>query len=239
MDRVRQPITTRARGSDRTPTALVAAGLMALVVAGTWVVGPAGAGGGPAAGAAAATTPAPGAPTASVDPVGTYDPGYHGPIAYQPTPAPGVTPSPQPDPGHLVIPGITLPPQSSGGVVEVRLEKAIEPGYVPVSFHLRLTLGSDFATRLDRAIYLWGANNLRDLADEPRVAGSLLAQSGSNAYDGWVTFELPSGLSGAATIRVTIDPAASTELVLPVVIGDGVPQPTGSVGPVSILLSNT
>jgi hypothetical protein len=170
-----------------------------------------------------------------VDPIGTYSPNYSGSIPEQPSPVPGVTPPPETDPGHLQIPGVTLPTASSLAVDQVQLgSTTFDPGYTQVSFHLHLTLGSDFATRLDRSIRLWAPNNLRYLPDEPAVDPSLLLESGYE-LDGWVTYLLPTGLSGPAVIHVTIDPQALTEIVVPVVIGNAVPQPGGVFGPTSIL----
>ena len=105
-------------------------------------------------------------PTAS--PVAAYP--------YTTPPPPGVTPSPEPDPGRYSPAGIPLAATSSSRVLAVQIGKELIPGYQTVSFRLSLTLGSDFATRLDRSIRLYGSDNIRYLADE--AVGAY-----RNAYD--------------------------------------------------------
>lgn len=146
-------------------------------------------------------------------------------------PPPNVTPSPEPDPTHY---GLAGGPQSSSTALAAQVGTQLIPGYSAVSFRLALTLGSDFASRLDRSIRLYGADNIRYLTDEPVVQPSLLAEPGP-VFDGWVTFLLPTAMSGPASIHITVDPAALTELVVPVVIGSGAIQPSGVATPTSII----
>ena len=165
-------------------------------------------------------------PTAS--PVAAYP--------YTTPPPPGVTPSPEPDPGRYSPAGISLAATSSSRVLAIQIGKELIPGYQTVSFRLSLTLGSDFATRLDRSIRLYGSDNIRYLADEAVVAPEILGKQGPD-LDGWVTFLLPVGMTGPATIHIAIDPGALTEIVIPVVIGVDLLQPTGVYTPTSLLLA--
>lgn len=140
---------------------------------------------------------------------------------------------PEVDPGYLTIPGVTLAAHSSLRVLAARV--GISPdGYTQASYHLVVTLGADFGTRLDRSIRLLGPDNVRYLADEAAVSPALLTESGYQ-LDGWVTFLLPAGMAGPATLQVTIDPRNLTEILVPVVIADGASQPTAAFSPVVVL----
>ena len=154
-------------------------------------------------------------------------------IALVQPPVPGITPSPEPEPTHFAPEGISIPATSSSRVLNSVQGVQLIPGYRAVSFRLAVNVGSDFATRIDRSIRLWGPDDIRYLADEAEVEPSLVNAQGS-ALDGWVTFLLPNDMTGPASIHITIDPKALTEIVIPVVIGGGKTQPAGDHVPTSI-----
>jgi hypothetical protein len=155
------------------------------------------------------------------------------PYPYATAPAPGITAPPELVPAAYAPAGVALTAQSSASVAAVSIGKELLPGLRQVSFRLTMTLGADFASRLDRSIRLLGADNIRYLVDEPAVEPSLLAEAGPN-LDGWVTFLVPTSLSGPAEIHVNLNPNVPIELVLPVVIGVAAMQPLGSRTPQTI-----